>query len=265
VDPGVDAVLAEGADIICRAPAGASGDCHVEGFVLRRGRILVDAEDVYPGVVTLRGNRVGIPPDGNGQAALMVELRTGRPGPEWVIEVARNVLSSTAASGAVGISISNTFSGSPMQVDVRDNLVESTHPQGVRQGILVAHAAGSALRLVRNIVRGPTDTDFSSSLLSVSVNSGSSPQVRIADNWLHAAPNVMVKGGLMGRTRTPPQLLSEPAGPLARGARPAGGRVRHQHPLQGLHASTGEAGRLSCWAGQQAQNPVRRGERRTGY
>ena len=207
VDPGVDAVLPEGADIICRPAAGQVGYCQIEGFVLRRGSILVESVDNQPGFVVIRRNRVGIPPRTQARAAIQVVVAGSRAAtPAWEVDVDHNVLMSTGASGGNGIDIANVDDGfGAMNARVSDNLVESRHPQGMRSGIALTRQRGDEWRIERNLVRGPTDTTASSALIvfSQTLQSASSP-VRIADQSrpsAQAAPRAAIAFSTCSRSR----------------------------------------------------------------
>lgn len=197
VDPGVDAVLPEGADIVCRPAAGLAGHCQIEGFVLRRGRILVEAFDNLPGVVRISNNRVGIPARAQALAAIEIGISTSRAAsPAWDVQADRNVLTSTGAGGASGIDIFNADDGiGALTARVTDNLVESRHPQGMRIGISLARNRGEEWRIERNVVRGSTDTTTSSSPISFSqVRAGVTSPLRIADNLVLAVPDASGAG-----------------------------------------------------------------------
>ena len=206
VDPGVDAVLPEGANIVCRPAAGQSGSCQIEGFILRRGSIIVDALNTAPGFVGIRRNRIGIPAAAQADAAIDVGVRSSSvAAPSWDVEVSHNVLASTGPVGANGIYIVNSLDNvGAMRASVSDNLVESRHPQGMRSGIVLIRSRGDAWRIERNVVRGPTDTTATSGLIVFSqVLQSSTSAVRIADNWVHAARTATGAGILVNGIDAP--------------------------------------------------------------
>lgn len=208
VDPGVDAVLPEGADIVCRPAAGQSGDCRIEGFILRRGRILIDAFNAAPGFVDIRANRIGIPGETQARAAIDIEVRNSSvAAPSWEVRVDRNVLFSTGPDGANGIVISNgDDSVAGMQASVVGNLIESNHAQGMRNGVFLTRRLGAAWRIERNLVRGATDTTAASAPIAFSQVLGSASLVRIAGNWVHAARDATGAGIQVNAISSPIEL-----------------------------------------------------------
>ncbi|MBK8069319.1 MAG: hypothetical protein IPK27_17330 [Rhodanobacteraceae bacterium] len=205
VDPGVDAVLPEGADIICRPAAGASGYCGIEGFTLRRGSIVVDALNAVPSAVLIQRNRIGIPPAAQASAGIEVSILNSATADSWDVEAVGNVLFSTGPDGATGIRIAHALDAiGALRARVSDNLVESSHPQGMRSGIFLIRRRGDEWRAERNLVRGPTDTSAVSGLIVMSqVLEGSTSPLRIADNWVHAARNATGAGILVNAIEAP--------------------------------------------------------------
>lgn len=162
VDPGIDAVLAQGAGIVFSPGSGQGGDVRIEGFVIPRGSIRVLPVDATPGVVRIARNRIGIPAAAPSEAAIRLELQANVAG-LWRVEIAENVLYSTGNDGAWAIRILQPISG-PHQAEVmvRDNVIESNHPEGMRQGMTLDVARATRIDIERNIVRGSTDVDFAS-------------------------------------------------------------------------------------------------------
>lgn len=195
VDPGVDAVLAHNADIVFEAGVGQSGSVRIEGFVLPRGSIRVRPFGATPGLVRIARNRIGMRSAAETDVAIEVELATGASG-LWQLELAENVLYSTGSDGPWAIKVLQNLGGTHQaEVRVCDNLIESRHPEGMREGIAIDIARTTRIDVERNIVRGGTDIDATSSPIRVFLMAASgAPTVRIADNWVHAAPTATAAG-----------------------------------------------------------------------
>ncbi len=190
VEPGVDAVLADGADIECDLSAGV-GNCHIEGFVLRRGKIRLLAPGASPGDVRILRNRIGIPSRSSATAAIEIDLRGAVSMSNWEVQIANNVLHSTGPSGANGIYVVN---GVRARAQIADNLIESNHAQGMRNGIFVIYQNDGELRIERNIVRGSTDVTATSSPITITLNGPMSAPIRVADNWIRSVPDATGAG-----------------------------------------------------------------------